>query len=116
MRGGAVTEDQITLANGILVGIRVIGSLGSSLIGSCFYTAGGAPAPMIFSTCTFIVIYVFFTFVQLPRLPSSLRPAALPHQATALTVLRVTHTWPIIFGSTVIVCLHAAPTQTLSVP
>ena len=42
-----VTEDQIPMANGVLFAVRMIGMLGSPILGAALYSAGGSQAPML---------------------------------------------------------------------
>jgi len=88
-----VTKDQITAANAFMMSVRLLGQLGSPVVGALLYSAGGAPAPMLFGAILFVVLYLAFVGFVLPHIGDALDPKPDPNQPTILTIWSVCPAW-----------------------
>uniref|UniRef100_A0A7S2G4U5 Major facilitator superfamily (MFS) profile domain-containing protein n=1 Tax=Haptolina brevifila TaxID=156173 RepID=A0A7S2G4U5_9EUKA len=88
-----VREDQIASVNGTIMSIRMLGMLGSPVLGSVLYYLGGAVAPMLFYSAIFPILYLVIACFLMPMLSDNLNPGANPNQATVLDIVRVCPSW-----------------------
>uniref|UniRef100_A0A7S2C623 Major facilitator superfamily (MFS) profile domain-containing protein n=1 Tax=Haptolina brevifila TaxID=156173 RepID=A0A7S2C623_9EUKA len=92
-----VKASQITRANAVLMSIRFVGQLGSPALGALLYEAGGASAPMLFSSAVFLALYVVFAFWMMPRLKgTALLPKPIPDQPGVFQIWSVPPAWLVI--------------------